>query len=251
MNSVMTFRDVTVSYKRAPAIWGIDCDIPAGSFVGIVGPNGSGKSTLLKACVGLLPLSSGEIRYFNGEELSNVRKRIAYLPQRESIDWDFPINVLNVVLMGTYPRLGFFRKPSREDKRLAELCLDKVGMLEFKTRQISELSGGQQQRVFLARALAQQAELYLLDEPFSAVDAKTEAKIIEVINDLKKQGKSIVVVHHDLFSVVQNTDKVLLLNTRLVHFGDTQDCMQRKYLEECYGGQLESFANVLFETSRR
>jgi len=243
--------DLTVSYKKVPAVWGVDFHVPQGSFVGIIGPNGSGKSTLLKACVGLLPLSSGSLNYFEGKTLKESRKRIAYLPQRESIDWDFPINVLDVVLMGCYPKLGLFRSPGRAETRLADLCLDKVGMLDFRSRQISELSGGQQQRVFLARALAQQAELYMLDEPFSAVDAKTEATILEVIADLKKQGKSIVVVHHDLFSVAKNTDLALLLNTRRVNFGPTSEMMTKENLEETYGGQLESFAHVLFESAKQ
>jgi manganese/zinc/iron transport system ATP- binding protein len=243
-------KDVSVAYKKMPVVWSVDFQIHEGSFVAIVGPNGSGKSTLLKACMGLVPLMSGSFLYFENESLERARKRIAYLPQRESIDWDFPIQVIDVVLMGTYPRVGLIRRPSREEKDFAFECLRKVGMQDFASRQISELSGGQQQRVFFARALAQKAELYLFDEPFAGVDAKTENTLTQIIHDLKAAGKSVVLVHHDLFSVAQNTDQVALMNTRLVRFGPTDDVLQREYLEEAYGGQLETFAKLLHQSRK-
>ncbi len=248
---VLDLQQINVSYRGLPALWNITAEIEGGSLVGLVGPNGSGKSTLIKTCAGLLPLESGSVRFFGNKTIDQVRDQVTYLPQRESVDWDFPISVLDVVMMGSYRRLGLFRRPGHNEKTFARECLAKVGLSEFEARQIGELSGGQQQRVFLARALMTRAELFFLDEPFSAVDAATEETIMRVIKDLRSQGKTIIIAHHDLQSISENTDHVLLLNTRLVTFGPTQDVMTFENLRKAYGGQARSLANVLFSMSER
>jgi manganese/zinc/iron transport system ATP- binding protein len=196
MNSpALELHDLTVSYAKKPVLYGVDVQVPQGALVGIIGPNGAGKSTMIRAIMGLLPLSSGWVQIF-GESFEKARHRVGYVPQREQVDWDFPVNVMDVVMMGRYGRLGWLKRPTREDRRIAEESLEKVGMLPFRNRQIANLSGGQQQRVFLARALAQQSDLYLMDEPFAGVDATTERAIIALLRDLKEQGKTILVVHH-------------------------------------------------------
>jgi manganese/zinc/iron transport system ATP- binding protein len=245
MSLVLNIHNLTVAYRKTPVIWNIDAEIPAGTFTALVGPNGSGKSTLLKSCAGLLKPLSGYVRYFGEQELGAVRKRVAYLPQRESVDWDFPIDVLEVVLMGAYARSGFLSRPGRDEVTKAQACLERVGMLPFAKRQIGELSGGQQQRIFLARALMTQAELYLLDEPFAAVDALTEEKILQVLKELRAEGKSIVMAHHDLATALEYTDQALLMNTRLVKFGPTKDVLTLDNLKKAYGGQLQGLATVL------
>ena len=229
--------DLTVSYHRKPVLWDIDCIIPEGKMVGIIGPNGAGKSTLIKAILGLVPRSSGWIRVY-GQPYSAKRADIGYVPQRESVDWDFPVDVLDVVTMGTYGRLGWFRRPGAAQRRTAESALEKVGMRELASRQISQLSGGQQQRVFLARALAQDAQIYLMDEPFAGVDAATEAAIVEVLRELRSAGKTVVVVHHDLQTVERYFDALLLLNLRLVAAGPTSEVFTRENLLATYGGRL-------------
>lgn len=235
--------DLTVAYRKKPVLWGVDFEIPAGQLVGILGPNGAGKSTLIKAAMGLLPLSSGWVEV-HGELLENNRHRVGYVPQREDIDWDFPVNVMDVVLMGRYGKLGLFKWPRKEDKEIARECLDKVKMLSFADRQISNLSGGQQQRVFLARALAQESDLYLMDEPFAGVDASTETAIISLLRDLKDQGKTVFVVHHDLSSVPDYFDSVILLNARLIDYGPTREVFNTNNLAKTYGGQLTVMAEV-------
>jgi manganese/zinc/iron transport system ATP- binding protein len=217
--------------------------VPAGQLIGIVGPNGAGKSTLIKACMGLLPMASGWVKFF-GEPFSRVATRVGYVPQRESVDWDFPVNVMDVVLMGRYGRLGLFKRPSRADRDIAQACLEKVQMLPFAHRQISNLSGGQQQRVFLARALAQEADLYFMDEPFAGVDATTETAIIAVLRELRDRGKTIMVVHHDLPTARQYFDMLLLLNLRLVAFGKTAEVFTSENLQQTYGGRLTILAEV-------
>ncbi|NOX98801.1 MAG: ABC transporter ATP-binding protein, partial [Verrucomicrobia bacterium] len=189
--------DLSVAYHKKPVLYGVDLAIPKGQLVGIVGPNGAGKSTLIKAVMGLLPLRSGWVEVF-GQPFGKTKTQVGYVPQRESVDWDFPVNVMDVVMMGRYGKLGLFHRPKKEDREVARECLDKVKMLPFANRQISNLSGGQQQRVFLARALAQESDLYLMDEPFAGVDAATESAIIELLKELKNRGKTILVVHHDL-----------------------------------------------------
>lgn len=229
--------DLTVSYQRKPVLWDIDLTVPAGQLVGIIGPNGAGKSTLLKAALGLVPVASGWVRFF-GTGYRSQRGNVGYVPQRETVDWDFPVNALDVVLMGTYGRLGWLKRPGRVEREFARACLDQVGMADLAGRQISELSGGQQQRVFLARALAQRADLYLMDEPFAGVDAATEAAIVEVLRSLKDKQKTVMVVHHDLQTVEEYFDHLILLNMRLVASGPTEEVFTRENLLATYGGRL-------------
>ena len=242
-NPVVEVHDLTVSYARKPVLWDIDLTLPQGSLVGIVGPNGAGKSTLMKSILGLVPASSGYVKMFD-QDLDKVRQRVAYMPQRESVDWDFPASVLDVVLMGRYGKLGLFRRPRKADREVALECLHKVGMESFAKRQISQLSGGQQQRVFLARALAQEADLYFMDEPFAGVDASTEKAIIGLLQDMAAQNKTVVVVHHDLQSVVQYFNWVMLLNMRLVASGPTEEVFTNELLQETYGGKLTLLSEV-------
>jgi manganese/zinc/iron transport system ATP- binding protein len=229
--------DLTVSYHAKPVLWDIDVEIPAGQLVGVVGPNGAGKSTLLRAILGLVRPASGWVR-IDGEPRRRGRHGCGYVPQRESVDWDFPVDVLDVVLMGTYGNLGWFRRPGRRERERAMHALEQVGMQDLARRQIAELSGGQQQRVFLARALAQDAPVYLMDEPFSGVDAATEAAIFEVLRTLRAAGRTVVVVHHDLQTVEEYFDHVLLLNLRLVAAGPIRDTFTRENLLATYGGRL-------------
>ncbi len=243
INPAFEIHDLTVAFERKPVLWNIDMLLPQGKLVGIIGPNGAGKSTLIKAVMGLLPLSSGYVKIFD-KPIDDVRDRISYVPQRESVDWDFPASVLDVVLMGRYGKLGLFRRPRKADVDVAMDCLKKVGMDAYINRQISQLSGGQQQRTFLARALAQQADLYFLDEPFAGVDAATEGAIIELLREMTKAGKTVVVVHHDLQSVTDYFDWVIMLNTRLVAYGPTNTTFTQDNLQEAYGGKLTLLADV-------
>ncbi len=233
----VSIHDVTVAYDRKPVLWDVDYDAPGGALVGIVGPNGAGKSTLLKAVLGLVPLASGRIEVF-GRPARRQRRLIGYVPQRESVDWDFPVNALDVVAMGRYGRIGWFRPVRRSDRGAALQCLEQVGMAEYAARQISELSGGQQQRVFLARALAQEAELYLMDEPLAGVDAATESAIIDILKALRDQGRTCLVVHHDLQTVRAYFDHLLLLNVRVVAAGPTAEVLTEENLARTYGGRL-------------
>lgn len=237
MTAAITIHDVTVAYHRRPVLWDINLDIPTGKLACIVGPNGAGKSTLIKAVMGLLPIASGDIRVF-GEAFERQRRRVGYVPQRGSVDWDFPTTALDVVTMGRYGRIPLFRRPSKTDRALARACLEKLGMDAYADRQISQLSGGQQQRVFLARALAQDADIYLMDEPFAGVDASTEQAIIILLRELQRTGKTIVVVHHDLQTVPEYFDWVILLNLRLVNAGPLQAAFTDEHLRETYGGRL-------------
>ncbi|MCC5025149.1 MAG: metal ABC transporter ATP-binding protein [Candidatus Synoicihabitans palmerolidicus] len=239
----LEIHDLTVAYHKKPVLWGVDLEVPAGQLIGIIGPNGAGKSTLIKACMGLLPMQSGWVKVF-GQSLKEVPTRVGYVPQRESVDWDFPVNVMDVVLMGRYGRLGLFRRPSKVDRNVARDCLDRVKMLPYANRQISNLSGGQQQRVFLARALAQQADLYFMDEPFAGVDAATEAAIVTVLRELRNQGKTLIVVHHDLPTAKQYFDSLLLLNMNVVAFGPTAEVFTAEQLQRTYGGRLTILSEV-------
>ena len=241
--------DLTVAYHKKPVLWGIDFEIPPGKLVGIIGPNGAGKSTLIKAAMGLLPLSSGWVEVF-GQSLKKTRERVGYVPQRGEIDWDFPVNVMDVVMMGRYGKLGWFKRPGKEDREIARACLEKVKMLPYAQRQISNLSGGQQQRVFLARALAQESDLYFMDEPFAGVDMATEEAIITLLRELCDQGKTLFVVHHDLASVPDYFDHLVLLNLHLVASGPTEEVFTGELLNRTYGGQLTVMAEVA-ETLRR
>lgn len=235
--------DLTVAYHRRPVLWDIDVSIPEGRLVGIIGPNGAGKSTLIKAALGLVPLASGQV-WFYGKPLRECRHQVGYVPQKESIDWDFPVTVLDVVLMGTYGQLGWIRRPGKAQRDLARECLHVVGMESLADRQIRQLSGGQQQRVFLARALAQQATIYFLDEPFVGVDAATERTIMNLLQRLRDEGKTVFVVHHDLQTVREYFDFVLLLNMRLIAAGETSKVFTTENLQKAYGGRLTLLAEV-------
>lgn len=236
-NVAFEIHDMTVAYQRRPVLWDIDFTIPEGNLAGIVGPNGAGKSTLIKAALGLVPLASGKVE-IHGKSYEEQRHLVGYVPQRESVDWDFPVTVRDVVLMGTYGRLGWFRRPGKTEKEIADRCLEQVGMAAFAKRQIRQLSGGQQQRVFLARALAQDAQLYFLDEPFAGVDAATETAIFELLQTLRSSGKTVLVVHHDLQTVRDYFDYVILLNMRLVACGPVDTTFTNENLQQTYGGRL-------------
>ncbi len=229
--------DLTVAYQRKPVLWDVGFEVPPGSLVGVVGPNGAGKSTLLKAVLELLPKASGQIRFFGGSYAEN-RHRVGYVPQRESVDWDFPIDALDVVTMGLYRQIGWFRRVNRAHRDRAMAALEQVGIADLAHRQISQLSGGQQQRTFLARALVQGADLYLMDEPFAAVDAATERAVLAVLREMKAAGKTAMVIHHDLQTVPDYFDYVLLLNMRVVAFGPTSEVFTTENLQKTYGGRL-------------
>jgi manganese/zinc/iron transport system ATP- binding protein len=235
--------DLTVSYQRKPVLWNVDLAIPPGRLVGIIGPNGAGKSTLIKAIMGLLPLSSGWVQVF-GQPIDAQREKVAYVPQRESVDWTFPVTAMDVVLMGRYGNVPWWRRIGRRDREQARSCLEKVGMLPYADRQISNLSGGQQQRVFLARALAQQSEIYLMDEPFAGVDAATESAIIKLLQELRAGGKTVLVVNHDLQTAKEYFDMLILLNMRLVAFGPTDQVFTPELLQKTYGGRLTILSDV-------
>ncbi len=239
----LEIHDLTVAYHKKPVLWGVDLVVPPGKLVGIVGPNGAGKSTLIKAAMGLLPVSSGWTRVF-GEPVAKNLRRVGYVPQRESVDWDFPVSVMDVVLMGRYGKLGLFKRPGKADCDKARECLDKVKMLPYASRQISNLSGGQQQRVFLARALAQESDLYFMDEPFAGVDAATESAIIALLHELRAAGKTLLVVHHDLPTARNYFDMLLLLNMRVVAFGPTEQVFNYEMLQKTYGGRLTILSEV-------
>lgn len=233
----LSISDLTVAYHRKPVIWDIAVDVPPGTLVGVVGPNGAGKSTLLKACLDLIPITSGRVEFF-GKPYQDVRQRVAYVPQRESVDWDFPILAIDVVAMGLYRQIGWFFPVRKRHLQIAQAALDRVGIGDLATRQISQLSGGQQQRVFLARALVQQADLYLMDEPFAAVDAATETAIVEILKQMKADGKTAVVIHHDLQTVRDYFDYVVLLNMRVVAAGAVDEVFTHENLQKTYGGRL-------------
>jgi manganese/zinc/iron transport system ATP- binding protein len=229
--------DLTVAYDTTTALWDIDLNVPPGVLAAIVGPNGSGKTTLLKAVMGLVKPAAGHV-YVHGKRYAEQRQIVGYVPQRNSVDWDFPTTVLDVVTMGLYGRLGWLRRPGRKERLLAEGALEQVGMADLARRQISQLSGGQQQRVFLARALVQDARVYLMDEPFAGVDATTERAIVNLLKDLRSQGKTVVVVHHDLQTVASYFDWMALLNVRLVAHGPIAEVYTAPNLRAAYGGQI-------------
>jgi len=235
--------NLSVAYNRIPVLWDIDFEIPQGQIIGIVGPNGSGKSTLLKAIMGLVPLTSGFVKIFD-KDLDLVRDRVAYVPQRESVDWEFPATVEDVVRMGRYKKGKLFNRLSLIDKQLAAEAIEKVKLTQYKDRQISQLSGGQQQRVFLARALAQGADLYIMDEPFVGVDVATETTILELLKTMKNEGKTVVIVHHDLQTVSDSFDYLILVNTRLIAHGNTRDILTEENLQATYGGQLNLLSKM-------
>lgn len=237
MEHVINVKNLTISYNKKPAIKGIHLDIEPGNVIGIIGPNGAGKSTLMKGILGILPLDTGEVKIF-GKDINESRKRISYIPQREQFDWDFPINVEEVVMMGRYAHMPIVGLPKEYDKKMVRSALEKIEMQKYAKRQIRNLSGGQQQRIFLARALAQQSDLYFLDEPFVGVDAKTEKAIFNLMKELKDEGKTIIVVHHDLGKVVEYFDKLIMLNQRLVAYGNTNEIFTPELVNMTYGGRL-------------
>lgn len=229
--------DLTVAYREKPVLWDIDLNVPAGVLMGVVGPNGAGKTTLIKAILGLVRVSAGQALIY-GRPYAEQRRLVAYVPQRNSVDWDFPTSVLDVVMMGRYGALGWFRRPGRREREQALLALERVGMHAFARRQISQLSGGQQQRVFLARALVQDAQVYFMDEPFQGVDATTERAIVGLLRELRAAGKTVVVVHHDLQTVPEYFDHVTLLNVRVVASGPVAEVFTESALRAAYGGQI-------------
>jgi manganese/zinc/iron transport system ATP- binding protein len=242
----IVIRDLTVAYRDKPVLWDIDLTIPEGCLAAIIGPNGAGKSTLIKSVLGLVPIAAGNITFY-GRPYTAQRRIVGYVPQRGSVDWDFPTEALDVVLMGRYGRLGWLRRPSARDREIAMECLRQVGMADFADRQISQLSGGQQQRVFLARALAQDARIYFMDEPFAGVDATTERAIVALLGELRKAGKTVVVVHHDLETAPVYFDWAVLLNVRLQAAGPMAEVFTMENLQRTYGGRVAFLSDQLSE----
>ncbi len=238
--NIISIKNLSVSYGEKNVLENITFDIPAGIMCGIVGMNGSGKTTLLKSILQLVKIKSGEVKIFD-TDLKNVRQKIAYIPQRASIDWDFPAMVAEVVMMGRINPKNLFSRPQKEDKEIVQKSLEQVGLTNFAHRQISELSGGQQQRTFLARALAQQAELYLFDEPFAGIDRASEDAIVLILKELQKQGNTIIIIHHDLNSIKEYFNELILLNKILVAAGKTEEIFNKENLEITYNGRLPMF----------
>ena len=240
MKWAVEIEDMTVAYDMHPVLWDVDMKVPQGALAAVLGPNGAGKSTLLKAALGLLTAVSGRVKFYVNGTLAvfkEDKKQIVYVPQSGSVDWDFPTTVLDVVLMGRYGHLGWLRRPGKRDKEMALAVLEKIGMADYRNRQIKQLSGGQQQRVFLARALVQEGEIYFMDEPFKGVDKKTEETIIAILKEMKHQGKTVVVVHHDLNTVRSYFDWVTLLNVRTIACGRTEDVFTAEVLKKTYNLQ--------------
>ena len=230
--------DLTVAYRDRPVLWDLDLEVPAGKLLAIMGPNGAGKTTLIKAILGLVPAAAGHVE-IHGKPYTEQRRLVGYVPQRGSVDWDFPTTVLDVVMMGRYGVLGWIKRPGRREREQSLQALAKVGMTDFIDRQISQLSGGQQQRVFLARALVQDAQVYFMDEPFQGVDARTERAIVDLLKELRAQGRTVVVVHHDLQTVREYFDWVTLLNVRLIASGPVSEVFTSENLRLAYGGRVE------------
>lgn len=242
-NRLLEIHDLTVAYDKKPVLWNVDFDLPGGKLIGVVGPNGAGKSTLIKTIMGIIEPEGGYVKIFN-QQIEQVRHRIAYVPQRESVDWDFPASVMDVALMGRYKKQNWLSRYTKNDREMAKKCLDKVGMLPFANRQISQLSGGQQQRVFLARALAREADLYLMDEPFAGVDASSEESILKVLLKMRDEGKTLLIVHHDLQTAYKYFDWMVLLSTRLVACGTKEEVFTQELIEETYGANLTLITQV-------
>jgi manganese/zinc/iron transport system ATP- binding protein len=247
---VIEVQNLSVCYDKTPAIWEVGFQIHAGQLVGILGPNGAGKSTLLKTLLGHIAPLSGTVALF-GTAPKRAADRTAFVPQRSSVDWEFPVTVFDVVLMGCYRRLGLLRRVSNKERRLVEETLDRVAMLAYRDRQISELSGGQQQRVFLARALVQNADLYLMDEPFAGVDMATEKALMELLQGLKQEGKTIVIVHHDLVAAKELFDHAILLSTCLIASGPTDEVLTADHLNRAYGPSAQLLEEVRRSSAAR
>jgi manganese/zinc/iron transport system ATP- binding protein len=235
--------DLTAGYSGKPVLWGINAKVPAGSMTAIIGPNGAGKSTLIKAILGLVDTQARRINILE-QKPETLKNRIAYVPQRSAVDWDFPASAYDVVMMGRYSTLGLFKRPGLKDKEIVLQALEMVDLIPLKDRQISQLSGGQQQRVFIARSLAQQAEVYFLDEPFAGVDAATEKMLVDLLQKMAAEGKTILAVHHDLHSVSSYFDHAILINMRLVAEGPIPDVLSEQNLKETYGGKLTILSEI-------
>jgi manganese/zinc/iron transport system ATP- binding protein len=229
--------DLTVAYRDTPVLWDVDLMVPEGVLLAVVGPNGAGKTTLIKAILGLVDAAAGRTLVY-GRPYAEQRRLVAYVPQRGSVDWDFPTSVLDVVMMGLYGRLGWLRRPGRTERAAAMAALEQVGMQDLADRQIAQLSGGQQQRVFLARALVQDAGVYLMDEPFQGVDATTERAIVHLLQQLRAAGKTLLVVHHDLQTVPEYFDWAFLLNVRRIAAGPVEEVFTEDNLRLTYGGRV-------------
>src|SRR5690625_3819248 len=243
MSNSVSVNHLSVSYYGNKVVNDISFSFDEGKIIGIIGPNGAGKSTLMKAVLGLIPKDSGTVS-FQEQSLKNVRKQIAYVPQRSNIDWDFPILVKNTVLLGTFPKLGLFRQPGKKEKAFADECLEQVGMLDFSKRQIAELSGGQQQRVFLARALAQQADFFFLDEPFVGIDVASEEVMIKILRKLRDEGKTIFVVHHDLSKVEDYFNNLLLINKTVIQTGPVKEVVKPEIMKEAYNLNFNTLQGI-------
>jgi len=243
MKTVISVNELFVSYHGSEALRNVSFTVNEGSLVGIIGPNGAGKSTLLKSLLNLISKDNGDVQIL-GKSIKEMRTKVAYVPQRNNIDWDFPITVIDTVLLGTYPNLGIFKRPKKADKAWALECLEKVGIAEFRNRQIGELSGGQQQRVFLARALAQKPEMYFLDEPFVGVDVTSEETIISILKELRDNGKTIIVVHHDLSKAPDYFNELILLNKELIEFGAIEKVFNPEVLGKAYNNQFPAITKV-------
>ena len=247
---IIEAHNLTVLYGRKPAIWNVDFKLPEGQVIGIMGPNGSGKSTLLKSIMGVVAPTTGYTKVYD-QDLNQVRHKVSYVPQRQEIDWDFPASVWDIVSMGRFHVRGLFKRLTSEDNDIIQESLEKVNMLGFAKRQISQLSGGKQQRVFLARAIAQQGELFLMDEPFAGVDIATEEMIVDLLKEMKDQGKTLVIVHHDLHTAQSYFDHLVLMNTRLVACGKTSDVFTDQILTDTYGGKLTTIAKISQELENK
>ncbi|MEM9365489.1 MAG: metal ABC transporter ATP-binding protein [Planctomycetota bacterium] len=232
--------NLTVTYGAEPVLWNVDAEIPRRGITGIIGPNGAGKSTLIKSVLGIVPVTAGDTQVLGSHGGPLQGDTIGYVPQRSTVDWDFPTSVFDVVMMGTYGKLRWFQRPGKLQRDETHRALEFVGMEAFGKRQISELSGGQQQRVFLARAFVQEPSVYLMDEPFAGVDAKSESSLFEILRKLSDEGATVVMVHHDLIRARDYFDYVLLLNRRLIAQGTTEDALTPANLEKCYGLESDS-----------
>ena len=242
-NPAIEIHDLTVSYDKKPVLWDVDISLPKEKLIGIVGPNGAGKSTLFKAMMNIIPLDSGYVKFFN-QTFNKVRKQVSYVPQRFSVDWQFPATVEEIVMMGRYVHMGFLKRPKRLDKRIVTTCLDQVRMTHLAKRQIGALSGGQQQLVFLARALAQEADIYLLDEALAEIDASTEALYLEILQRLTKNGKTVLLIHHSLEAVKRYCDYIVLLNMYIRGAGPIEKVFNEKLLQDTYSHRLNILSNI-------
>lgn len=243
-HSVIDVRHLTVSYQAKPALLDVSVQIESDQLVGVIGPNGAGKSTFIKAVLGFVKPDLGTVQ-INGKSAQKAKGEVAYVPQRGTVDWDFPITVKEVALMGRYQKIPWYTSPRAEDHDTAFAALDMVRMQDFAERQIGELSGGQQQRVFLARALAQGSDILLLDEPFAGVDAATERAILDVLERAKQNGKTLVVVHHDLSTAAEYFDKLMLIKQRMYAFGTPQMVLNEELLSNVYEGRLRIFSDII------